>query len=86
MLAATPAWFADNLAQISGGTLLVLTILVIRVVQKVVIRAALLVLIAAVGLFVYANRDELKTCAKTCECDIAGTHVTVPTCRSDIEL
>ena len=86
MLAATPAWFADNLAQISGGTLLVLTIVVIRVVQKVVVRTVLLVLIAAVGIFVFANRDALRTCARTCECDIAGAHVTVPTCTSDLKL
>ncbi|MGH9084825.1 MAG: hypothetical protein ACRDYW_05180 [Acidimicrobiales bacterium] len=86
MLAAAPAWFADNIPEIAGGTLLVLTILVIRMVQKAMVRAVLLGLIAAVALFVYANRDPLKTCADTCECTIAGQHVTVPTCNRDLSL
>ena len=86
MLAATPAWFADNLTQISVGTLLVLTFLVVRLVQKMAMRMALLVLIAAVGLFVYVNRAPLETCAKTCECEIAGKHLTVPICNADLKL
>lgn len=86
MLAASPAWFADNLTQISVGTLLVLTALVIRLVQKVAVRAALLVLIAAVTVFVYVNRAPLETCAKTCECDLGGRHITVPTCSPNLKL
>lgn len=86
MLAATPAWFADNVAQISAGTLVVLTALVIRLVQKVVLRMVLLGVIVVVGLFVYVNRAPLKACAKTCECEIAGKHITVPTCDPDLSL
>jgi hypothetical protein len=86
MLAAAPAWFADNISEIAGGTLLVLTILVVRMVQKTMVRVVLLSLIAGVALFVYANRDPLKTCADTCECTIAGQHVTVPTCNRDLNL
>jgi hypothetical protein len=86
MLAATPAWFADNVAQISVGTLLVLTVLVIRLVQKVALRMVLVGLIVVVGLFVYVNRAPLTACAKTCECEIAGKHITVPTCDPDLKL
>lgn len=86
MLAATPAWFANNLPQISTGTLLVLVFVVIRFVQKAVMRVALLILIAIVGLFVYVNRAPLRTCAKTCECEIGGRTITVPTCSSKVKL
>lgn len=86
MLAATPAWFADNLTQISVGTLLVLTFLVIRMAQKAIMRTILLALIAIVGLLIYINRAPLEVCAKTCECEIAGKHLTVPICDSDLKL
>jgi hypothetical protein len=86
MVAATPAWFAENVAQIAVGTLLVLTVLVIRLVQKVALRMVLLGLIAVVGLLVYLNRAPLEACAKTCECEIAGKHITVPTCSPDLKL
>ena len=86
MLAATPAWFADNLTEISAGTLLLLVLLVVRLVQKAAIRMALLALIAVVGVLVYVNRGPLEACAKTCKCDLGGRHVTVPTCNTDLKL
>jgi hypothetical protein len=84
MLAAAPAWFADNVAQIAAVTLLVLTALVLRMIQKATTRAILLGLIVAVAVFVYVNRSSLEQCARTCECDIAGQHLTVPTCDPDL--
>lgn len=86
MHAAAPAWFAENVTQIAVGTLLVLTVLVVRMIQKATTRAVLLALIALVALFVYVNRRPLEACAKTCECEIAGRHLTVPTCDSDLSL
>ncbi|MEO6317822.1 MAG: hypothetical protein ABIP36_03475 [Acidimicrobiales bacterium] len=85
-LAATPAWFADNVAQITLVPLLVLSFLVVRLVQKAMLRLFLLGLIAAVGLFVYVNRDPLQACARTCECQIADREVNVPICDPDLEL
>jgi hypothetical protein len=84
MLGAAPAWFADNVAQIAAVTLLVLTALVLRMIQKATTRAVLLGLIVAVAVFVYVNRSSLEQCARTCECDIVGRHVTVPTCDPDL--
>ncbi len=55
-------------------------------IQKATTRAVLLGLIAALAVFVYANRTSLERCARTCECDIAGQHVTVPTCDPDLSL
>lgn len=86
LLAATPAWFADNVAEITLVTLLVLTVLVIRLVHKAMLRLALLGLIAAIGLFVYVNREPLQACARTCECQIADRDITVPNCEPDIDL
>lgn len=86
MLAATPAWFANNLPQISAVTLLVLVFVVVRFVRKAVMRAALLLVIALVGLFVYVNRAPLRACAKTCECQIGGRTITIPTCSSTVKL
>ena len=86
LLAATPAWFADNVAEITLVTLVVLMVLVIRLVQKAMLRLALLGLIAAVGLFVYVNREPLQACARTCECQIADRDITVPSCEPDIDL
>lgn len=86
MLAAAPAWFADNVVAIAVGTLLVLTFVVVRMIQKVALRTVLLCLIAAVAVFVYANRVPLKACADTCECVIARQRVTVPTCEPAFSL
>lgn len=86
MLAAAPSWFADNVLQIAVGTLVVLTVLVVRMIQKTTMRLVLLGLIALVAVFVYANRRPLETCAKTCECEISGQHITVPTCNPDLPL
>ena len=86
MVAATPAWFADNVTQIAIGTLVVLTVLVVRMIQKATVRLVLLGLIALVALFVYVNRRPLEACAKTCECEINGRHITVPTCDPNLSL
>ncbi len=86
MLAATPTWFSGNLTEIAIGTLVVLTVVVLRLVQKVALRLTLLALIAAVALFVYVNRAPLEACARTCECRIADRDITVPTCQPDLGL
>lgn len=84
MVAAAPSWFADNLREISAVTLIVLTVLVIRLVQKAVVRTVLLVLIAGLALLVYVNRAPLNACLRTCECEIAGRQITVPACEPDL--
>lgn len=86
MLAAAPAWFSENLTEIAIGTLVVLTIAVLRLVHRAVVRFGLLALIAAVGLFVYANRVPLEACARTCSCSLGGQAITVPFCDPDLRL
>lgn len=86
MVAAAPAWFSDNLTVIAVGTLLVLTLLVIRVIQKTMLRVVLLCLIGGVAVFVYANNEALERCATTCECRLVGRDITVPSCDPDLSL
>ena len=86
MLAAAPAWFSDNLVLIAGATLVVLTIVVLRMIQKAGLRLALLVLIGVVGVVAYINRAELKACATTCECRLFKQDLTVPGCNPDLKL
>ena len=84
--AATPAWFADNIAPISLVTLVLLTVGVLRLVEKAATRTVLLILIAAVAVFVVLNRDAFETCARTCQCRVAEQDVNVPFCDPDLEL
>jgi Ca2+/Na+ antiporter len=86
VLAAAPSWFADNVTMIAAAVLLILTFLVLRSVKEQVTRVVLLVLILAVAVFVYFNRDPLKACAETCECQIADQDVSVPFCDPNLEL
>lgn len=84
MLAATPAWFADNITPIAVGTLVVLTVLVVRLVQKTVTRLALVALIGGVAVLVYANEEALRACAQTCRCRLGGQDVTLPLCGTEL--
>lgn len=86
MFAAAPDWFAENVSQISLVTLLVLVGLVVRIVQKLALRLALLGVIVVVGVLIYANRGSLETCAKTCSCELAGESVSLPLCSSDLKI
>lgn len=86
LVAATPAWLADNIAIIALVVLIALTVLVLQAVKDTVTRPILLVLIAAAAVFVYVNRHPLKACASTCECEIVGQDVSVPFCDPNGEL
>ena len=85
-LAATPAWFADNIAPVSLVTLALLTFAVLRMVQKATTRFVLVVLIVAVAAFVIVNRVQLEACARTCECRVVRQDVEVPLCNPDLQL
>ena len=86
LVAAAPSWFADNLAIIAAGVLLLVTFLVLRMVKERVTRTILLGVIALVAVLVYVNRDPLKACAETCECQIADQDLSVPFCDPNFEL
>ena len=65
----------------SGVVLVVVILLVVRFIQKMVLRLVLVGLLVLVGIGVYASRDELAECTRTCSCRVAGQDVEVPFCR-----
>jgi hypothetical protein len=84
VLAAAPAWFTDNILLIGAIALGLVTLLIVRMVQKTALRITLLAIAAALAIFVYANRFALQECASECECRLAGQDVTVPSCDVDL--
>lgn len=86
VLAAPPAWFADNLTQIALAALAVTTLVLLRLVQKTTTRLVAFAVLAGLALFVFVNRGPLRACAQTCECRIADRDIDVPFCETDITL
>lgn len=68
-------------AVVALGLLGVLAALVVRFVSRMVARVVLLGAIAGLAAFVWFSRAELGECAQTCECQLLGFDVEVPTCR-----
>ena len=62
IVAAAPAWFADNVTIIALVVLVLVTFLVLRLVKEAVTKSVLLALIAAVAVLVYVNRDARDVC------------------------
>ena len=83
MLAAQlPSWAnSDNLQWIALGVIgamLVLMFLVLRFIQKLVLKGTLFALFAIVGLIAWIERADLEDCARTCECSVVGFDVKIP--------
>jgi hypothetical protein len=83
MLAAQlPSWAnSDNLQWIALGVIavmIVLMLLVLRFIQKLVLKGTLFALCAVIGLVAWIERDDLKDCADTCKCRVVGFDVEIP--------
>jgi hypothetical protein len=83
MLAAQlPSWAnSDNLQWIALGVIaamVVLMLLVLRFIQKLVLKGTLFLLCAVIGLIAWIERDDLKDCADTCKCKVVGFDVEIP--------
>ena len=78
-----PEWFTpDNLRTISlvvGIGAVVLAVMVMRFVQKLVMKLTFTVVLVAIGALAWYERADLADCAKTCECKILGFDVKIPT-------
>jgi hypothetical protein len=85
VVAATPAWFADNITIIALVALVLVTFLVLRLVKAAVTKVVLLAVIAGVAVLVYVNRAALETCARDCECELADREVNVPFCDPKLD-
>ena len=83
MLAAQlPGWAnSDNLQWIALGVIgamLVLMFLVLRFIQKLVLKGTLFAIFAVIGIVAWTQRADLEDCAKTCDCKVLGFDVKIP--------
>lgn len=72
----------------SVGASIMLVLIVLRFVQKMVLRVVLVGALVGAGLYAWSQRAELSDCAPpTCACTFAGYDVQVdtPGCRNDQE-
>lgn len=82
MLAALPSWAdVDNLRTILLVGLVVVVVLmamVVRFVQKVMLKLTLLGVLAIVVAFGWWQRADLSDCVKTCSCRVLWQDVKIP--------
>ena len=67
-----------TLALMVGIAAIVLIVLVLRFVQKVMMKLSFTALLALVAFGSWYYRADLGDCAKTCECRVLGVHITIP--------
>jgi hypothetical protein len=71
----------DALRTIAIGALVVLLLvafLVMRFIQKMVLRVILIGALVGLGVYVYYQRDQLKDCARENSCEFFGYKVQLP--------
>jgi Tfp pilus assembly major pilin PilA len=77
-----PDWIdpdnARTIALVVAGVAIVLAVVVIRFVQKLVVKVAFTAVLALVALVAWTQRADLADCAKTCECKVLGFEVEIP--------
>ena len=83
MLAQTlPEWIdpdnAKNIALAVGIAALVLIFVVLRFVQKMVIKISFTAVLALIAFVAWTQRADLADCAKTCECSVLGFEIEIP--------
>ena len=83
MLAAQlPSWAnSDNLRWIALAVIaamVVMMLLVLRFIQKLMLKGALFGIFAIVGLIAWVERADLGDCARTCSCHVVGFDVKIP--------
>ena len=82
LVAALPDWLDPNLLQwvilVAIVVLLYLMYVVVRFVQRAVIKIVLFALLAGIGVSLWVQRTNLQDCARTCECSLYGQTVDVP--------
>lgn len=80
---------AERLQQLAIGilvVLVVLSVLVLRFVQKAVTKVVMLGLMVGLGVAVWVQREELRQCGETCDCQLFGQDVHVPKVGCDTQL
>ena len=82
LLAALPEWLDPEMLTwillVAIAVLIYLMYVVVRFVQRAVLKTVLFVALAGFGLSLWVQRDDLDTCARSCECSLFGQRVEVP--------
>jgi hypothetical protein len=82
-----PDWLdQERLQTVALGVLVGLGIgvmLALWLAQKVITKVILVVVLVGAGFLVYNQREELATCASTCDCTFFGVDVVLPTAAAD---
>ncbi len=80
-VAVLPDWIDPDILQwiILGviGILVLATALIIRTIQKLVMRVLLIAILAGFGISLWVQRADLQDCVETCECSLYGREVRV---------
>ena len=67
-----------NIAIAGIAVLALIAFLVMRFIQKMVLRVVLLGALVGLGVFVWGQRQELQDCVPTCACEFFGFEVQLP--------
>lgn len=82
LLAALPEWLDPQLLTwillVVIAVVIYLMYVVVRFVQRLTLKVALFVALAGVGLSLWAQRADLDSCARSCECRLYGQTVEIP--------
>ncbi len=82
-----PDWLDhERLQTVALGVLVGLgvgVVLALWLAKKVITKVILVVLLLGTGFVVYNQREELATCASTCECTFFNVAVALPTAAAD---
>lgn len=79
-------WVRDHLPVVVMVALTLVTFLVLRLVVRMFTRVVALGVIAALALFVSAERQSIRECSRSCECELVGAIVDIPFCRESYRL
>ena len=69
---------AELLDQSGIAVILVGMFVVVRFIQKVVTKLVIFAVLAALGLSLWVQREELSNCARECKCTLYGREVQIP--------
>jgi hypothetical protein len=66
------------------GVAVLAGLLVLRLVQRAVVRVVLLGVLVGLGAYLWSQRAALSDCVPECSCHFAGFDVDVPGCDADV--
>lgn len=74
----------DHLPILAILICVILALLAARLIHRTVTRLVLFGTLGLVSLFVIVERQEIRECARTCECELAGVDTEIPYCNADL--